>query len=206
MKTAFIVAFTLSVALAGCGSATESADEPDATASSPTPVTTASASTDEPSQVQTEPMVALDGEGLRIVMPSGSTRLLAFGSERAEIERIMGQISGVAPSRSENGECGAGPMQMTAYGNLTLNFQSGTFVGWYADGEGGWATMDGIGTGSTRKGVEATRTTSLVEGSTLGTEFATGDGGEGTIGGFFEDDSADAMVTGLYAGTNCFFR
>ena len=36
------------------------------------------------------------------------------------------------PSTRETLECGAGAMEFTRYGPLTLNFQDGKLVGWFA--------------------------------------------------------------------------
>lgn len=144
------------------------------------------------------PIAALDGEGLRMVIPSGATRLIAFGSGRQVVENALGRSLGKGGTRSSNRECGAGPMEFSTIDGLTLNFQDGKFVGWNIDGTLGLTTIDGMGVGSNRAVLEQSRTLAMQE-STLGMEFRSGG-----IGGFL-DEQGDT-VTMLYAGTQCFFR
>ena len=151
------------------------------------------------------PLPALDVEGLRLVLDSGATRLLAFGTPRAQAEEAVGRAFDHPPERTRNEECGAGPMDFTAYGPLQLNFQDGGFVGWFLDGAGPSA-IDGIGIGSTRAQVRSSRTLTMIPDSTLGEEFALGELTEESIGGFFDGPGAQAKVTQLFAGINCFFR
>ncbi|ANU07769.1 hypothetical protein A6F65_01465 [Paraurantiacibacter namhicola] len=197
----------MALALAGCSAAGDDRADPVGTDTVAAPAASTPGSSESgTAEAEREPLIAIDGEGLRLVASSGATRLIAFGEARAEVERVMGETSSIPPIRTEMEECGAGPMQVTSYGDLSLNFQDDQFVGWFVGDQSGWSTMDGISTGSTRSSVESTRSVTLVEDSTLGVEFRLGEASEGGIGGFFEDESADAMVTGLYAGTNCFFR
>lgn len=145
--------------------------------------------------------IALDGEGLRIVAPRGSGLLLGFGAKRGTVEGLLQNLLEDEPERTINNECGAGPMKFTSFGSLTLNFQDGEFVGWLVDERGKQSTIDGVGIGTTRAEAERSRIIEIIDGSTLGTEFSSG-----AINGFLADESADAPITGLYAGTNCFFR
>ena len=144
------------------------------------------------------PIAALDGEGLRMVIPSGATRLIAFGSGRQVVETALGRSLGKGGTRSSNRECGAGPMEFSTIDGLTLNFQDGKFVGWNIDGTLGLTTIDGMGVGSNRAVLEQSRTLAMQE-STRGMEVRSGG-----IGGFL-DEQGDT-VTMLYAGTQCFFR
>ena len=148
------------------------------------------------------PVLALDGEGLRLVDAKGATKLVAFGSDAATAEGLLPKVG----ERMTNEECGAGPMQFARDGGLTLNFQDGKFVGWYLEEGSDLTTMDGIGLGSTRAGIEQTRTLEMLEGSTLGDEFALGTLEDAEIFGFLDGKGTSAKVTALYAGTNCFFR
>ncbi len=143
---------------------------------------------------QTVP-VTLRGDGLSI-----EGELLSFSIEREEIETALARVLGEVLSQTENGECGAGPMAFGQFSDgLTVNFQQGRFVGWYIqDPSERIATEDGIAVGSARDAVSGERGFAIIEGSTLGEEFALGD----RMGGFLDAGE----VSGLYAGTNCFFR
>lgn len=144
----------------------------------------------------------IDGEGLRQVDPSnGGTPLVAWGTPRATVDQMVGAALGVAVDKSLSQECGAGPLEFSRFGPLTLNYMDGRLVGWYLDGRSKTplATVSGIGIGSTRAQVMDVLKPQLIEDSTLGDEFYSD--GEG-LGGFFED----GKVASLYAGTTCFFR
>lgn len=145
------------------------------------------------------PIPALDSEGLRMVIPTGATRLIPFGSGRRVVENAIGRAFGRGGTRSSSDECGAGPMEFSSIDGLTLNFQADRFVGWSLDAPSPLTTIDGVGIGSTRAEIEQDRTVTLVEDSTLGAEFRAGG-----IGGFFDGEGGRANM--LYAGTQCFFR
>jgi hypothetical protein len=89
---------------------------------------------------------------------------------------------------------------------LTLHFQEGRLVGWNwhlaQDGDApatGTVKLAGdVQVGSARNAAEAAPGFAVVEGSTLGEEFALGP----KIGGFIKADKVEM----LYAGTQCFFR
>jgi hypothetical protein len=150
--------------------------------------------------------VALDGEGLRFVADSGKTTLLAFGTPRAPVERaVRPLLGGREPKTSANDECGAGRMEFADFGGLSLNYSDGKFVGWFAR-DGAPSTMNGIAAGMSQAALKASGSqVVMVPDSTLDGEFSLGRE-EGAIGGFVEGKGAEAKVTGLYAGVNCFFR
>ena len=102
-------------------------------------------------------------------------------------------------------ECGAGPMQFVRSGSLQMNMMRGRFVGWLVQ-DSGFVTVDGVQVGSGRKRLELERGVRILEDSTLDGEFDYLTPAGKKIGGFFSDDGPEAEVTGLYAGTNCFFR
>lgn len=152
------------------------------------------------------PKIALDGEGLRFVSQTGNTRLIAFGTPRALIEKAAAAALGSEGKRSALEECGAGPMQFTTYTGLKLNFQDDKFLGWTAEDDAKLTTMDGIGPGTKRSKLEAARAVTMTPDSTLGAEFSLGVPEQGSIGGFFGGSDKPARVASLYAGLTCFFR
>lgn len=166
----------------------------------------AKATTEEapsPTPEAAKPVLRLEGDGLRLVAADDTERLLAFGDAREAVEAAVSPVLPDKPERLSNEECGAGPVQFTRFGGLSLNFQDGGFVGWYADDKVALATGAGVRIGMSRKDAEgAVSEPFIVEDSTLGTEFMIGGGESGWVGGFLEGDK----VSGLYAGTNCFFR
>ena len=125
---------------------------------------------------------------------------VAFSAERAEAEAALAGVLGQPQGRDENRECGAGPMQFTRYpGGFIANFQQDRLVGWFYDEANPKVALEnGITVGTPRERIAASPEFLLIEGSTLGEEFALGE----AVGGFLEGDK----VASLYAGVNCFFR
>ena len=68
---------------------------------------------------------------------SGKASLLTFGVPREQAENALANVAGKADDRSDNNECGAGPMAFTRFDAMTLNFQDGKFVGWFLGNEKG---------------------------------------------------------------------
>ncbi|MCP5397563.1 MAG: aspartate-semialdehyde dehydrogenase [Sphingomonadaceae bacterium] len=122
--------------------------------------------------------------------------LVAFGTPRAEAEATLVPLLGEPQSRDANPECGAGPMEFSNYEGLTLNFQDGTLVGWFAKGAPYLPS-------ETR--AELGDAATPFADSTIGEEFTMGER-EAIVSGLFASDDADAPVTDLWAGTNCIFR
>jgi hypothetical protein len=191
-----IPALALSLALGACDASPPPADAPaDAPAAAPAAATT-------PPAAAAAPLVALDGEGLRLVNgDSGSTALLAFERPLDDAVTALTAALGAPKSRSTNSECGAGPVEFVQWANgLSILAQDGKFQGWSLD-TAGLTTMDGLGVGSTRAELMASVPDATVEESTLGTEFAAG-----TLGGLFDGKGPQARVTDLWAGLTCMFR
>ncbi|WP_162789444.1 aspartate-semialdehyde dehydrogenase [Altererythrobacter sp. ZODW24] len=148
--------------------------------------------------------VRLFGEDIRTTGADGLR--IPFGSTRELTETAVTAALGEPEDRQENAECGAGPMEFTAYpGGLTLNFQDENLVGWFlrepADKER-VATAEGLSVGSTLTEASAVYSMDPLEDSTLGEEYATDEG----IGFFTTGDDDAKQIDSLYAGTNCFFR
>ena len=151
--------------------------------------------------------IALSGEGLTFVTPSGSTRHLLFGEPAEQTIEAVSRAQGAQPEHAHNDECGAGPLDMATWRNgLTLVAQDGRFVGWglyprpgtAADGSLG--TMAGIAPGSTRGELESAYAAKVSE-TTLGTEFTAGG-----LSGLLDGPGPSASITTLWAGTTCAFR
>lgn len=143
------------------------------------------------------PAVALDGEGLRLVdRQSGSTRLIAFGTPRAEASTALAAAWGEAGETGANAECPPGPLEFAEYGETTVYFQDGAFAGWYTE-DTAQSGMNGLAPGWTRAQVEEAG--GELSETSLGQEFEAG----GMYGIMNEDASA---VSALWAGVNCFFR
>lgn len=155
-------------------------------------------------------VVALDGEGLRLIDPeTGSSRLLSFGMDRTAVETGVSGHLGDVQGRSSNDECGAGPMDFSEFGNLTTNFQDDAFVGWSVgsgDGDATLTTMSGVGVGVSRKQMAETIIFETFDDSSIGFEFYTGGEEPGGFSGLFESEAPDAKITDFWAGTNCIFR
>ena len=148
----------------------------------------------------------VDADGVTFDSPAGKTREFNFGAPRAEVEARAERMFGVPDDLTENGECGVGPMQFSRYGPLTLNFQDGKLVGWFAREGDEVVTTDGIRPGTFMRDLKVARSARMIEGSTLEGEFDYLAADGHTIGGFAKGQGRDAMIESLYAGANCFFR
>lgn len=148
--------------------------------------------------------VQVSGEGLEIAAPERIS--LPFGVSRTKAENAVIAAIGEPVSRQANDECGAGPMQFATFaGGLTLNFQDGKLAGWTIqrdEDDLGFATVRGIGVGSTEADLASAYAVRKIAGSTLGDEFTS----QGGVNGFLSDRGGMKQVESLYAGTNCFFR
>jgi hypothetical protein len=154
--------------------------------------------------VEGGPAIDLAPDELTIVLPGGSTRHVAFGLGKAEALAMLKGALGDPIEQAVNQECGPGPLAYAAFRDgLSVYFQDGKFAGWDLDGRDGgkFTTMNGIGLGSTRKGVEDSGTDVSVAESSIGTEFRMG-----AMSGLLDGKGADAKVTNLWAGVTCIAR
>lgn len=150
-------------------------------------------------------LLALDGDGLRVVLPSnGSTRLLRFGMESAEVITAVSAALAPPTARGTSVDCGAGPMEFATFADgLTINIQHDRFVGWSArvsTTARALTTMSGIGVGSTRAALDAAYSAE-VSATTLGEEFWAGG-----LAGVLDGPTAAARITDMWAGTTCLAR
>ncbi|MBV7266845.1 aspartate-semialdehyde dehydrogenase [Erythrobacter ani] len=139
--------------------------------------------------------VALNADGL-IAGPEA----FYFAAGQNEVEGALARTFGQAGDSSDMPDCGVGPMVSSRFpGGLIVNYKDGSLVGWLWEEESTNIGVTGdLRIGAARDSIEAEPGFAMIEGSTLGEEFAIGD----RIGGFFEDGA----VSALYAGTQCFFR
>lgn len=148
----------------------------------------------------------LDAEGVTFDSRAGKTREFEFGAPRAEVDAMAERMFGAPDEQTENSECGAGPMQFSRYGPLTMNFQDGKLVGWLAREGDQVVTSDGIRPGALMRDLKVARSARMIEGSTLEGEFDYLAADGHIIGGFAKGEGRDAKIASLYAGANCFFR
>jgi hypothetical protein len=148
----------------------------------------------------------LAGDSVTFPNPSGrGTGLtLAFGRPQADIVNDGTIFRGVAPTISENRECGAGPVTLASWGDgLSLLFQDRTLVGWAAGPETprSFTTLTGIGVGSPLIDLRTAHPGIVVAASSLGPEFAADD-----VFGLASGTGPVDRVTHLWAGVSCNFR
>ncbi|MEM8919200.1 MAG: hypothetical protein AAGE37_10100 [Pseudomonadota bacterium] len=161
-----------------------------------------------PSAALQKPETIVAADGLRLRSAGSDQQVsLPFGTLQEKAVSAVGAHTAMEGVSADNDECGAGPMQFVAFGDLTLNFQEDAFVGWFVDGASPLVkTPEAVGIGSIRETAEAQMPVVLQPHSTLGNEFLSERGDEGFIGGFLSGTEGNAVVESLYAGTNCFFR
>jgi len=163
------------------------------------------------SRAVTSAVLALDGEGLRILLePSGSARALPFGTPRASVvEQVSRLRAGQQPEMAENLDCQATVATWPASG-LQLWFTtdaSPLFIGWSLNGRArtdatvpAVTTASGIGLGSTRAALESVYVARVAR-SSLGVEFSAGG-----MAGLLASNAADAPIQNLWAGQVCLAR
>ncbi|MFZ1743136.1 MAG: aspartate-semialdehyde dehydrogenase [Pontixanthobacter sp.] len=148
--------------------------------------------------------IRLAGESIAVTGAEGLT--LAFGSPRDAVEREIAAVLGKPTDKSSNEECGAGPMEFSAYqGGLTVTFQDGKLTGWYLDRDEDSrdiSTSENITIGSVESALTKAYSVKPQIDSTLGDEFYTTEG----VAGFLSGQGDAKVVESLFAGTNCFFR
>ncbi len=147
--------------------------------------------------------LALDGDGFRLFNSvSGASRLVPFGSTKADVLRILDAALKVpVRGRGHMDDCGA---SFVAWNNgLTAWFAKDRFAGWSATAASGAsppATAAGLRVGAARKLMAAAYDAKIAQ-STLGTEFSAG-----ALAGVLSSDQPDAHVIALWAGSACIAR
>ena len=199
---------TIALAFAAC---TERAPVRADTVTRVAPVAETAQDTDAASSAGTSAVLALDGEGLRILlMPSGSARPIPFGEPRASVvEQVSRLRNGQQPEMAENLECRATVATWPASG-LQLWFTPDAapqFIGWSLNGRARTdatvpvvTTASGIGLGSTRAALESAYVARVAP-SSLGVEFSAGG-----MAGLLASNAADAPIRNLWAGQVCLAR
>lgn len=190
------------VPLAACQQdrAPDAPPTPTATAPTPTPTTTAT------SPAKAVHHAIVDADGLAIGRNPGTAQYFAFDAPRAQVDAAADKWLGEADRRGSNGECGAGPMEFSHYGKLTLNYLDGKLAGWFLEVEPQAVTSDGIKPGVLMRDLKVTRSVTMADDSTLDGEFEYLAADGKAIGGFAAGEGREARIESLYAGVNCFFR
>ncbi len=217
MVNRMLCAFVVALSLAACSGAQPAAESASADAAAPGPLLSSdsgaapaaaearvagSAGPEKGAPAVGTAAIALDGEGLRVfAIPSGSSRLIAFGTARADAVSMLAAVQGGPPvEEGENIDCGA--TLVVWPDGLTTWFMSGQFVGWSVGaGESRLTTADGLGLGTTRGDVEDGATVAEIGPSSLGTEFFAGG-----VAGLLDSDAPDARVIHLWSGQACIAR
>ncbi len=142
--------------------------------------------------------IVVDANG---VGPKGAP--LGFGTPRTQVDQALDVAFGASPNTSRNDECGAGPMEFSAFGPLKVGYQDDKLAGWFLGRGEGVVTSDGIAPGvTTLESLKLERQVQELD-TTLDGEFQYTSGDYGTITGFAEPDGT---ITGLAAGVTCVFR
>ncbi len=208
MRSILFAGVTAAFLLAGC-------DKADAPANDATAVDTGNAAVVVPAgnaivdavaanaSEAAVPAVNLAPDELTLVLASGSTRHVSFGTTKADAVRMIAAALGDPIEQGASEECGAGPLDFANFREgLSLYFQEGKFAGWDLDGrEGGkFTTANGIGIGSTRKALDAAGPVTVEE-SSIGHEFMLGE-----MSGLLDSAGPEGKITNLWAGVNCIAR
>ena len=128
---------------------------------------------------------------------------IRFGTAREEVDAKASEIFPDGPIKSEQDECGAGPMEFSKYGPVDLAFLDGRFAGWFLRPGKDVATSDGIAPGlTTLDALKSERQVQELD-TTLDGEFQYTTADYGTITGFADPDGS---ISSLSAGITCFFR
>jgi hypothetical protein len=121
---------------------------------------------------------------------------LDFGMLQAPAVAAAVKAFGAPTGREHNGECGQGPMDLLNFHDLTLEFDTGKFVGWSISGANpALRTAGGLAIGAPASVLGAAP---IDHDSSLGLEFEVGG-----IGGLVDDK--ETKITALWAGSVCQF-
>jgi hypothetical protein len=158
-----------------------------------------------PSAART-PALVLSGTGLGVATSAG-VRQFGFGTPGGPVQEAVADVLGPGVA-STNDECGAGPLVIYDTKGFQVLLDGTTFVGWVADERvpaAKAAAADRTAVGMALAQLRALHPDLSVEETTLGQEFSIGRS-ETSIGGFLAGAGSASKVSGLYAGTTCFFR
>lgn len=149
------------------------------------------------------PGITLSPDGLALVSATGSARQIGFGIAQDDVMRAAEGVLGKPENQAINPDCPAGPLDSVDYADgLTLFFEGAKFVGWDVDdtNPGRFATMSGVGIGTTRRRMERSITIDVKD-TSLGHEFHSG-----AMSGLLSATGETGRVMQLWAGTTCIFR
>ena len=192
------LAITAGLALASCGKEPEASAEREMTSD----------------QAPLSPLVMQFDDLAAVVSANGVAAFqgepIGFGTDRAEVDAALQDAFGSAPELSTNAECGAGAMDFSRFGPLSVGYMDGRLAGWHLaespiGGEGGKdgvASADGVRPGVTMLSqLKDQRKLQIID-STLPGEFQYETADYGLIGGFSDGD----RITALQAGISCNLR
>ncbi|MEA3011622.1 MAG: hypothetical protein QOD42_167 [Sphingomonadales bacterium] len=208
LKSLLPLGLALAAAAAACGPAApapQPAAPPAAAMAAPAGAQPGEADAGEPAGLIIGNL-RLSSDGLGAGMPGLHTnQSFRFGMPKAEIVAAVAQMRSWETPSEANGQCGAGPMEFTRFGKLTLNIQNGRFVGWSLDGPRGAEPIEeeyGLAIGTPRAEVFAIDSEEVrFETTARGVEFDAGG-----IHGLLSSNAPDATVTRLWAGISCQVR
>ena len=209
-----LIGVVLGVALAGCKPADTQGAPVDTAVSTAAATAVAPAEASSAAPAPATPAWQLTRNGMR----HGALNI-DFNMPREAVLATMAQV-GVPAGPPQEGtltDCGAGPMAFARYGALTLNFQNDRFMGWMVQqarhdsvdngvdqSANGYRTAEGYGIGTRRNQIPPQNLTEMRD-SSLDNEFRLGTDPNG-IGGFFTGPKPEDTITGLFVGTQCFYR
>lgn len=162
---------------------------------------TTGASTLDAAPAPDAPRIALDPDGLRVVeVPTGASRVIAFGSSREEAVRAVVASRGAVADSVAIPDCALAATRFDD--GLVLLDQKAVFVGWSLerDASATYTTVAGVGIGTSRAALDSAYET-RVEETGLGTEFSAGG-----IHGLLTTPAPTGRVAALRAGTTCVAR
>lgn len=170
-------------------------------AAAPSPAASSKAPAPVASDAAADWLLALDGEGLRIInRNTGVSRLIAFGGDAKQSMESLGRVLvETAPASVENEEC---RVDFARWSNgLTVWSSQSRFTGWsVTPGSSTISTASGVKIGSTRAELESAYDAEIME-SSLGTEFLAGG-----LAGLLDSPRPDAKISNLWAGETCIAR
>jgi hypothetical protein len=156
---------------------------------------------------ESTPVLEAGGIGI-VVNASGTIVRFEFGDASLD-ETLAALVAalGEADEILRRDDCGEGPLEAVTWSSgLATFFADATLAGWTVrpDAVADFATVDGIGRGSTRADLTAAFAELVVTPTTLGVEWSSSP--TGGISGLLSGDREADVVTTLWSGSTCIAR